>query len=102
MKLKASILLVACTFLLGLSACKDKTKEKTEETKTQTLAANQYRCPMDCEDGKTYTHTGSCTVCNMDLKPVSDTAGTTCSVHQDGNCSCNGYDCACENCPEHG
>lgn len=102
MKLKTTVLLVACSFLLGLSACKDKTKEKTEETKTETPAANEYQCPMDCEDGKTYTHTGSCPLCNMHLKPVPHTASTSTSVRQDGNCSCDGDDCACENCPEHG
>ncbi len=30
--------------------------------------ASSYKCPMDCEHGKTYNKPGSCPVCKMDLK----------------------------------
>lgn len=31
----------------------------------------KYKCPMDCEDGKTYDEPGQCPVCEMDLTEVS-------------------------------
>ena len=31
-----------------------------------------YQCPMKCEGDKTYDKFGSCPVCNMDLKAISD------------------------------
>lgn len=31
-----------------------------------------YQCPMKCEGDKTYDAFGSCPVCNMDLKAISD------------------------------
>ncbi len=37
-----------------------------EEIKTE-LATALYQCPMDCEDGKSYTEAGQCPVCKMDL-----------------------------------
>lgn len=45
----------------------DKTEEETTE-----MAAAAYACPMDCEDGKTYTEPGTCPVCGMDLKEVNN------------------------------
>lgn len=32
--------------------------------------AATYHCPMDCEDGKTYSEEGTCPVCGMDLVVV--------------------------------
>jgi membrane fusion protein, copper/silver efflux system len=34
-------------------------------------AATRYRCPMDCEHGKTYAEPGSCPVCGMKLEQVA-------------------------------
>lgn len=31
-----------------------------------------YQCPMKCEGEKTYTHTGSCPICKMDLKLIAE------------------------------
>lgn len=101
MKFKTTSLFVALISLIILGACKDKAKEKTEETKTEVLAENRYQCPMDCEDGKTYSESGSCPVCKMDIKPISKNTAMTCATHKDGNCSCNGDTCTCDNCPEH-
>ena len=30
-----------------------------------------YQCPMKCEGEKTFKNAGSCSVCNMDLQPIS-------------------------------
>ncbi|MBL4658212.1 MAG: hypothetical protein JKX73_09450 [Flavobacteriales bacterium] len=32
-----------------------------------------YKCPMDCEAGKTYEEPGACPVCHMDLAEVETT-----------------------------
>lgn len=101
MTFKKRTLLIAFFSLVLLGACKDKAKENTDETKTELVAENQFQCPMDCEDGKTYTEAGSCPVCKMDLKLLSNDTAMTCSVHKDGNCSCEGDTCACTNCPVH-
>ncbi len=101
MKLKTTSLIVALISLVMLSSCKDKAKENTDETKNELVEENQYQCPMDCEDGKTYTEAGSCPVCKMDLKLISKATAMTCSVHKDGNCSCEGNMYACANCQVH-
>lgn len=101
MKLKTTTLFLALTSLVVFNACKENAKNTTKETKKELVAENHYQCPMDCEDGKTYTETGSCPVCKMDLKMVTKDTAMTCSVHKDGNCSCDGDTCACDNCPEH-
>ena len=30
----------------------------------------EYKCPMDCEDGKTYNEPGDCPVCGMEVKEI--------------------------------
>lgn len=44
---------------------------KNEENTTKELSAETYQCPMDCENGKTYTKPGQCAVCEMDLEKTS-------------------------------
>ncbi|NND52384.1 MAG: hypothetical protein HKN54_08255, partial [Flavobacteriaceae bacterium] len=34
-----------------------------------------YKCPMDCEEGKTYDKQGNCPVCKMELKKVEKEEG---------------------------
>jgi hypothetical protein len=34
-----------------------------------------YRCPMNCEEGKTYGKAGKCPVCGMKLEPVNSSNG---------------------------
>ena len=36
------------------------------------LSESTHACPMDCENGKTYTEEGTCPVCEMDLVEVED------------------------------
>jgi len=64
--LKIILFLFAVT--LFTVSCKENKEPKTEEV------AGVYQCPMDCENGKTYTHSGSCPVCKMDLKAVEESS----------------------------
>jgi len=59
-KILVSILVVIMT----LSSCNSNTSKNA--SKELTL----YQCPMKCEGEKTYTETGSCPVCKMDLQPI--------------------------------
>ncbi len=80
--MKKLILMVAVVAAVTITATSCK-KEKTEEVKSETevvdevkkeaqevLASNDvlHQCPMDCEEGKSYTEAGKCPVCKMDLK----------------------------------
>ncbi|PID69749.1 MAG: hypothetical protein CR989_00115 [Flavobacteriales bacterium] len=69
--MKKSLLLfvLVVTLTLAFSACKsDKKEEFKVEEKTKVADNVVYQCPMDCEDGKSYTKPGTCPVCKMDLK----------------------------------
>lgn len=79
--MKKSILLAALCLSLGIMAtsCKGEKKEATEDTemhenhaadKADIAMVDAYKCPMDCEKGKTYDEEGKCPVCEMDLKKV--------------------------------
>ena len=77
-------LLVLCTSIIVFS-CKEQKEEVKEDAKTESslgaqkadLAMNDvYKCPMNCEDGKTYDKEGSCPVCKMDLKKVEKDEAT--------------------------
>jgi len=48
---------------IGFASCKN-TSNNTE--------AITYQCPMKCEGEKTFTAPGSCSVCKMDLQPISE------------------------------
>ena len=41
-----------------------------KEVKSKEKEAVVYHCPMQCEGDKTYDESGSCPVCNMDVKSV--------------------------------
>ncbi len=77
--MKKSILLIALCLSVSIVAtsCKGEKKEAAEETEMQENHAadkadlamvDAYKCPMDCEKGKTYDKEGKCPVCEMDLK----------------------------------
>jgi hypothetical protein len=79
--MKKSILLVAMCLSMSVivSSCKGEKKEASEETemhenhaadKADIAMLDVYKCPMDCEDGKTYDKEGKCPKCEMDLKKV--------------------------------
>ncbi|PHR69663.1 MAG: hypothetical protein COA67_09640 [Lutibacter sp.] len=63
--MKKAILVFAMIFAIGftVTSCKSEKKEEKKE-----VASVVYQCPMDCEDGKSYTEPGQCPVCKMDLK----------------------------------
>jgi len=58
------IVLSVFVLLISIASCNsDKTKKPQGE-----LVA--YQCPMQCEGEKTYDESGSCPVCNMELKRI--------------------------------
>ncbi|MBM1107135.1 hypothetical protein JQC67_13360 [Aurantibacter crassamenti] len=91
------ILLFFCSVTV-LTSCKDK---KSDMKHSHVESDLQYQCPMNCEDGKMYTTEGQCPVCKMDLALIENEHKSTCTVHKDGNCKCEGDSCACDNCKEH-
>ena len=79
--MKKSILLIVMCLSRSVivSSCKGEKKESSEETemhenhaadKADIAMLDAYKCPMDCEKGKTYEEEGKCPVCEMDLKKV--------------------------------
>ncbi len=68
--MKLSHLLVpALIAVLALPACQNEPKKTVAAAPTTAPAQPvAYRCPMDCEKGKTYDQAGRCPICKMDLK----------------------------------
>lgn len=71
--MKNTVLLLTLFFGLSLLtfSCKDKEKQ-VSETEMHEAHHDKYKCPMDCEDGKTYDEPGKCPVCKMDLQKVKE------------------------------
>lgn len=102
--MNTKIIYFAIITLLVVS-CKQKQAENTTEALQETVEKNisivkdsvenkstAYACPMDCEEGKTYTDKGKCPVCKMDL--VAQT-----NHHQDKDhklCQCKEGECTCK------
>ena len=63
--MKKIVLVLIIIFVAGFTftSCNSEKKEEKKE-----VTSVVYQCPMDCEDGKSYTETGTCPVCKMDLK----------------------------------
>jgi protein SCO1/2 len=55
-------ILIVLVVILSFASCKNDTSNKDLEV---------YQCPMQCEGEKTYSESGSCPICKMDLKTVS-------------------------------
>lgn len=73
MYLNFKIILLSTFIISFLSACNnDATTTTTTSDSTQTATADahqhSYRCPMNCEKGKTYDKPGKCPVCGMNLE----------------------------------
>ena len=69
--MKKKILVFALFFGLSMIvlSCKGNEKE-TSETEIVEEQHDHYKCPMACEEGKTYNEKGNCPVCKMDLQKV--------------------------------
>lgn len=119
--MKKSILFVAALFSIAVmfTSCKESKKEgdKREHHKERAHDREEcghdhkgprhdarvaaYKCPMDCEKGKSYEEAGSCPVCKMDLKKQSPkkgpkhAEGCTC-VKDGGECTCEDGKCDCK------
>jgi hypothetical protein len=66
MKKVIMVIAVIAFTSFSLQSCKEKKEEIKQEIKKE-VATAVYQCPMDCEDGKSYTVAGQCPVCKMDL-----------------------------------
>jgi uncharacterized paraquat-inducible protein A len=71
--MKKLILVFALFIGLNITAysCKDNAKQ-ISETEMHEAHHDKYKCPMDCEEGKTYDEPGKCPVCKMDLQKVKE------------------------------
>ncbi|KAA0989847.1 heavy metal-binding domain-containing protein [Dyadobacter aurulentus] len=64
-----ALLAVTLFLIFGCSGNSEQTKEQTTEVKSTQVAA--YSCPMQCEGDKTYSDSGKCPVCKMELQEVA-------------------------------
>jgi len=71
--MKKSILVLALFFGFStiMFSCKNK-ESQSAETELHAAHHDKYKCPMDCEEGKTYDEPGKCPVCKMDLQKVKE------------------------------
>ena len=57
---------------ITITACSNNATNSTATDSTQTVSSDShqhsYRCPMNCEKGKTYSEPGKCPVCGMALE----------------------------------
>lgn len=73
MNLKLKTVFLAIAGVLLMAACNSNSSEtssKTDSTtvKDTTAHKHSYRCPMNCEKGKTYDKEGNCPICGMKLE----------------------------------
>ena len=69
--MKSSIYGIGVALMLvfgGLSIGCGNTENSTEQHDSH--EHGEYKCPMDCEAGKTYEEPGKCPVCKMDLAEI--------------------------------
>ena len=59
-------IMAVCSIML-MTAC-NNTSKSAKETTTEAAHAHSYRCPMNCENGKTYEAEGRCPICGMNLE----------------------------------
>ncbi len=63
----SSYIITLFVALLSFASCKNKTESNNRK---EEIAL--YQCPMKCEGEKTYHEPGSCPICKMDLKLISE------------------------------
>jgi hypothetical protein len=76
--MKKIVLIFSAIIAIGIIvvSCNNNasTSKETGSTGTDTAAhAHKYRCPMNCEKGKTYDKEGNCPVCGMKLEHFDGT-----------------------------
>jgi hypothetical protein len=109
--MKKSILIFVAIFSFAIlfTACKETKKEEVkEEVKIESheghdheegeMTSGVYQCPMDCEKGKNYEVAGTCPVCKMDLKEISNETAHVegCKCVASGACKCETGKCTCK------
>jgi hypothetical protein len=68
------VFISAFLFVLGSAlfmGCGNSSEQNNESVQEHAQHA-EYKCPMDCEKGKTYKEPGICPVCKMDLTEIKD------------------------------
>lgn len=109
MKKSLIVFVAVFSFAVLFTACKETKKEevKVEVNKENIenhdheegeMTSGVYQCPMDCEKGKTYDVAGSCPVCKMDLKEISNETAHVegCKCVANGECKCEAGKCTCK------
>lgn len=62
---------------IGLASCqpaseKEHSIEQNSDQNTVEIKDETYVCPMNCEGDKTYSESGTCPKCGMDLEKKED------------------------------
>ena len=79
--MKNILVLLCLSVVFSMLSCKETNKEASDNSEQEVMADTaadradvsivaEYQCPMDCEQGKTYSESGACAVCKMDLKKL--------------------------------
>lgn len=68
MKIAKFLLMAVIALCFSASVNAQKTKKKTK-VKTANVEMT-YQCPMKCEGDKTYSKSGKCPKCGMQMKPT--------------------------------
>ncbi|RPD99636.1 hypothetical protein EGM88_03580 [Aureibaculum marinum] len=92
------ILTVITVVSVAFTSCKNDKKEEVKTEEKTDMASNEvYQCPMNCEDGKSYTEAGNCPVCKMELKAKTVDMDADTPKKHSMNCDCKkeGSECKC-------
>jgi hypothetical protein len=69
---KISTFVITVLTVVSIASCNNDAANKANADSTQTASTDahehSYRCPMNCEKGKTYDKPGKCPVCGMNLE----------------------------------
>lgn len=69
--LKTALVIICISTSMFITSCGSDTKKETMDTEHHEHSdstAHAYICPMNCENGKTYSEPGKCPKCGMDLE----------------------------------
>jgi len=88
--MKKIVLTLVFGFLFVTFSNAQDAVSKVKVTKVAYHNTDAYQCPMDCEKGKTYKEEGSCPVCKMDLKKVTNKEGKTACAGKKAKGCCAG------------
>ena len=73
--LKTALAIISISATMSITSCGSETKKEimdVEHSEHSDSTANAYMCPMNCENGKTYSEPGKCPKCGMDLEQINN------------------------------